>query len=172
MEGGRVGRRRCTHFHCPVTVSWWEGGSREGVSLQPWCMGDLLLVSVCLGTGRALMPAALSLHSLSELINMLTSVRGPCQLWSPCSPAAVMYRFGLVHCITTEDHGQQGKRDYVVPIWLRLPSQPHPAVPCYPGPSGRCRGRGQWEPDTCPSSSRECLQGYFWPCHYPNGFEG
>lgn len=32
--------------------------------------------------------------------------------------------------------------------------------------------RSDWEPGTCPSSSRECLQGYFWPCHYPSGFRG
>ena len=105
--------------------------------------GDLLFVSVCPGMSRALVPAPFDSPFFSELINMLTSIRKPCHLHSPRSPAAVRYYFGLVHRITTEDRGQQGKRDYVVPIWLRLPSRPHPAVPCYPRPSGRCGERGQ-----------------------------
>lgn len=32
--------------------------------------------------------------------------------------------------------------------------------------------RSTQELGTCPSFSRECLRGYFWPRHYPNGFGG
>lgn len=35
---------------------------------------------------------------------------------------------------------------------------------------GGVGGEVSRELETCPSSSRECLQGYFWPCHYPHGF--
>lgn len=51
-----------------------------------------------------------------------------------------MFRFGSVPCLTTEGQGQQGKEDYVVPIWLQPPPQSCPAVPHFPLPSGRCRG--------------------------------
>lgn len=125
--GDRV--RASTMSHALLSRCGVGWGGREGVSLRPWCGGDLLFVSVCPGTTEPACLLPLSLPSVSELINVLTSVRSSRHFWSPCSPAAAMRCFGLVPCIATEGRGWPGVRDYVVPFWLQLPRRPDQLFP-------------------------------------------
>lgn len=146
-------------------------GRREGVSLQPWCVGDLLFVGVCPGTTEPVCPLPLNLHSVSELINVLTSVRRAHHFWSPCSPAAAMRCFGLVRCTARAVAGRERGIMWFPSGFSCLAGRSS----CSLLPTAKRQmwgARSALELGTCPSSSRECLQGYFWPRHYPNGFGG
>lgn len=129
-----------------VGVGW---GGPEGVSLQPRCVGNLLFAAFCVQEpAEPTGPLPLSLCSVLELINVLTSVRRSPHFWFPGSPAAAMPCFGLV-CCTAREH-RPGVRADAVPGSLASAALPaHPAVPSCPLPSSRCGGRGQpgsWGP--------------------------
>lgn len=117
------------------------------MSLQPWCVGDLLFVGMCPGTTEPTCPLPLSLCSVSELINVLTSVRRARHFWSPCSPAAVMRCLDL--SAAPRGPWPAGSEGLCGSHLASAASPAHPAVPCCPLPSGRCGGWGQpwsWGP--------------------------
>lgn len=107
------------------------------------------------------MPSCLPAHALRlcagpELLGRPTSVRRPA-----VSPL-VSPQPGLVRGIAADPAASGKKARVLATWWLRH----------LPGPGQVLPVPWRQERGTCPSSSRERLQGYFCPRHYPSGFGG